>query len=333
VSTPETPAATGTAPEEPPAGHVRRSVRNTKELMRIAYRDPEHISERLTLQASKNLAAPSAEWAKTARSEHPEATPSELADALRDQSVKIARIDGAVAGTPFFLALLPGYMSYLWQEARMTLRTAALFGHDPSTMHTAAEMLALRGVHPTVEEAEAALRAVADRPPPVAARRSLRTWVNSVRLVLIFGGFLSPPSPKEKASGARDRARAVFGALIGMAIWATTWVVPVSFMIVMAWGCESHCRQLGIRTLALYGGEATTTTEAIEAAEETIDEGRTTRQLLRSLGLALSVAIPIAFVAYANHVRQDTGVNWIGAIGALVALSLVIAGAVWGSRR
>jgi hypothetical protein len=41
----------------------------------------------------------------------------------------------------------------------------------------------------------------------------------------------------------------------------------------------------------------------------------------------------VAFVAYANHVRQDTGINWVAALGALVALSLVIAGAVYGSRR
>src|SRR3954465_12272327 len=177
-------------PEAPEQGHVKRAFSGTKELMRIAYRDPEHISERLTLHATHNLAEPSREWAEHALREHPDSSPTDLADDLRDQSVKIARVDGAVAGTPFFIALAPGYMSYLWQEARMGLRTAALFGHDPTTMQTAAEMLALRGVHPTVEEAETALREVAETPPPVARRRSLRTWVNCIRYILIFGGFL-----------------------------------------------------------------------------------------------------------------------------------------------
>jgi hypothetical protein len=55
--------------------------------------------------------------------------------------------------------------------------------------------------------------------------------------------------------------------------------------------------------------------------------------VVRSVALTLSVGIPIAFVAYANHVRQDTGISWVAAVGALVALSLVIGGAVWGSRR
>src|SRR4051812_40074115 len=315
------------------AVNARRALGGTKELVRIAYRDPEHISERLTLHAARNLAEPSREWAENALRERPDATPAEIATGLREKSVKIARVDGAVAGTPFFIALVPGYMSYLWQEARMGLRTAALFGRDPSTMSTAAEMLTLRGVHPTVEEFEKALREVQDKPPPVAHRRSLRTWVRAARYVLVFGGFLDAPSDEEKRTGMVARLRAVAGLAIGFAIWACTWVFPLSFMIAMAWACESHCRSLGVRTLAHYAGEGATTEKAIETAEEQFDEGRTARQVARSVVLGLSVALPIAFVAYANHVRQDTGINWVGALGVLVALSLVIGGAVYGSRR
>jgi hypothetical protein len=318
------------APEVAERGRVKRAFGGTKELLRIAYRDPEHISERLTLHAAHNLAEPSREWADQKLRENPDSSPTDLADDLRDQSVKIARIDGAVAGTPFFIALAPGYMSYLWQEARMGLRTAALFGHDPATMHTAAEMLALRGVHPTVEEAETALQAVAAKPPPVARRRSLRTWYRSVRSVLIFGGFLGAPDEDEKPVG---RVRAAAGFVFGFAIWAMTWILPLTFMVALAWGCETHCRQLGLRTLALYGGESSTTEEAIAAAKRRNEARKTERQLVRSTLLALSVALPIAFVAYANHVRQDTGITWVAALGALVALSLVIAGAVYGSRR
>jgi hypothetical protein len=130
-----------------------------------------------------------------------------------------------------------------------------------------------------------------------------------------------------------DRARAVAGFAFGLALWAVTWVLPLTFMIAMAWGCETHARQLGLRTLALYGGDGATTTDAIAAADRHNEKGRTTRQVLRSTALALSVLVPIAFVAYANHVRQDTGITWLAAVGALVALSLVVAGAVYGSRR
>src|SRR3954452_14559461 len=231
VTVPDAPTQVEPAQEEQDGrGHVRRALGGTKELARIAYRDPAHISERLTLHATQNLAESSRQWAEHALRDRPDATPAEIADELRDQSVKIARIAGAVAGTPFFIALVPGYLSYLWQEARMGLRTAALFGHDPGTMRTAAEMLTLRGVHPTVQDAEAALRDVESAPPPVAERRSLRTWFNSVRYVLIFGGFLAAPTKKVRPGGAREYLRLGAGAVFAFAIWVATWVLPVTFM-------------------------------------------------------------------------------------------------------
>ncbi len=72
---------------------------------------------------------------------------------------------------------------------------------------------------------------------------------------------------------------------------------------------------------------------AIAAADRHEDRDRTRRDLLRGLLIVLSVAVPIGFVAYADHVRQSTGVNWLGALGALVAVSLVIATTVVASRR
>ena len=52
------------------------------------------------------------------------------------QSAHVARIDGAISGTPFFIALVPGYLTYLQQEMRMTLRTAALYDRDPGNLRT-----------------------------------------------------------------------------------------------------------------------------------------------------------------------------------------------------
>jgi hypothetical protein len=127
--------------------------------------------------------------------------------------------------------------------------------------------------------------------------------------------------------------RAALGFLLGGAIWATTWILPVTFMIAMAWGCETHTRQLGRRALALYGGEAASARAAIAIVRKRHDPGDDRRQLLRSIALSLSVAIPIGFVAYVNHVRQSVGVTWLGAVGALVALSLVVATAVLANRR
>ena len=71
-----------------------------------------------------------------------------IAEELRTQTAQVARIDGAVSGTPFLIALIPGYLSYLREEGRMVLRTAALYGRDPRELETSAEVLVLRGVHP-----------------------------------------------------------------------------------------------------------------------------------------------------------------------------------------
>src|SRR5437763_147138 len=317
-----------------PRSRVRRIFSGSKDLARIAYRDLEHIPERLTLYAMERLSEPSREWARTAQETQPETPRAELAETLRIDSARVARIDGAISGTPFLIALVPGYLTYLWQEMRMTLRIACLYGRDPADLETAAEMLALRAVHPDVDSARAALIAVRDTPIPerLPHRRSLRMWVRSGYLLLVFGGFLSP-SNTEPRSGVVAWLRTVFGLLVGAAIWAITWILPLSFMVAMAWGCESHARELGRRALFFYDGEAETVVAAISHAERRQDRGHSRRATIRAVALFLSVAIPIAFVAYVNHVRSEVGITWLPAVGALVALSLVIATAVVSSRR
>ena len=267
-----------------------------------------------------------------ARSARPDTHRAQIAEELRTDSAHLARIDGAIAGTPFFVALVPGYLSYLLQEMRMTLRTAALYGRDPGTLRTSAEMLALRGVHPDVKSAEAALSSVRDTgvPDRPSQRRSWRTWVHSAYLLLVFGGFMSPSTAEEEARG---RLRAALSVLVGVGIWITTWVLPVSFMIVMAWGCETHARQLGRRTLLFYDGEASTVLDAIKIADQERDEGHEKRAILRTVALFASIAVPIAFIAYIDHVRKTVGVNWLGALGALVALSVVIAVGAIANRK
>ena len=328
------------APESTPStvpphrSRIRRMFSGSRDLWRVVYRDPEHVAERLTLYMAGRLGDPSREWAQAARSARPDTPPAKIADELRTQSAHVARIDGAISGTPFFIALVPGYLTYLQQEMRMTLRIAALYGREPQDLHTAAEGLALRGVHPDVEAAEAALTSVRDQGAPdrPQQRRSWRTWVHSVYLLLIFGGFMSPSVAKED-TGTLGRVRAVFGVLLGVGIWATTWVLPLTFMIVMAWGCETHARQLGRRTLLYYDGEADNALEAIKIADQRSDHGHDKRAIARSIALFLSVAIPIGFIGYAQHIRHTTGINWISALAVLVALSLVIATAVISSRK
>lgn len=327
------------APATPASVPARRSrigrvFSGSRDLWRVVYRDPEHVCERLTLYTANRLGDPAREWAQAVRSSRPDTPRAKIAEELRTQSAHVARIDGAISGTPFFIALVPGYLTYLQQEMRMTLRIAALYDRDPRGLRTAAEMLALRGVHPDVKTAEAALNAVREKGTPdrPAGRRSWRTWVHSVYLLLIFGGFMSPSVATED-KGMRGKARAAFGVLLGVGIWATTWVFPLTFMIVMAWGCETHARQLGRRALLFYDGEADNVLEAIKIADQRSDHGHDKRAIARSAALFLSVAIPIGFVGYAQHIRHTVGINWLSALAVLAALSLVIATAIISSRR
>jgi len=307
-------------------GRIRRSLSRGKMLATIAYRDPVHVAERLTLFGAHNLAEPAQQWAERVQLEQPDLSKAQIAEKLRTKSAHIARVDGALSGTPFMAALVPAYMAYLWQEGRMVLRTAALYGRDPSQLSTSAETLVLRGVHPTVEVAVAELTKVRDMPTPgkPEARRPLKVWVSAVYSVLIFGGFLSAPGG-EKARGARARLKAAIGIFFGLAVWVSTWVFPVTFMIMMAWGCESHTRQLGNRAVAFYGGEVETAQDAIEHVEDVHDKGHDRRDLVRATFLGLSIAIPLGIVAAVIHFMQNSSSPLLMASGALVAVSLMVA--------
>src|SRR5690349_7223285 len=104
-----------TSPQQQ-SGRVRRVFAGSRDLIRLVYRDPEHVAERITLLLSERLGAASQAWADAARASRPNDTPAVIAEDLRQQSIRIARVDGAISGTPFFIALVPGYLTFLLQE-------------------------------------------------------------------------------------------------------------------------------------------------------------------------------------------------------------------------
>jgi hypothetical protein len=314
-------------------GKKNRELSEWRIFVRAAYRDPEHFTERLALHSIQSLGAPSDTWAHDVREQRAEVPRPVVAEELRRQSAQAASIEGAITGTPFLLALVPGYLAYLRQEARMLLRTAALYGRDPLDLQTGAEMLALRGVHPTVAAARSSLLAVQGVPLPEkpTKRRPLRIWVRSVYRLLIFGGFVSAPSDKSEEV-SHPYLKTSLAVLIGATIWAITWIFPVSFMLAMAWGCGTNARQLGRRALIFYEDEPDSAKAAIAAAKERREPGYRKRQAIHATLFILSVAIPIGFIAYVDHQRQS-GITGLTVIGSLVALALVIAIAALASRR
>ena len=332
------PASDHTSPADRPppesTGHVRQTLSGWRQFAQVAYRDPEHVAERLAFHGTRTLGEPSLAWARRVREERPDVPRAAIAEELRTQSAHVAAIDGTIAGTPFLFALVPGYLAYLQQETRMMLRTAALYDHDPREPEAAAEMLAMRGVHKTIDGARSAVTSVRHVPMPAKpnTRRPLRTWVHSVYMLLIFGGFLSAPSDKHKKT-SHPRLKTALSLLLGATIWVITWVLPLTFMIAMAWGCNIHARRLGRRALIFHDNERDSAQAAIAAAKQHKDPGHYKRHIMPAGLLILSVAIPIGFIANVDRVRQSAGLTWLSGVGSLVALSLVIATAVAASRR
>jgi hypothetical protein len=286
-------------------------------LLRSLRADPHHAAERLVLFAAERLAEPSWSFAERERRRRPEASPAELSAPVISDTVRVARIDGAVSGTPFFLALVPAYVAVLWEQVRMAMRIAALHGRDPREPGFAAELLWLRGVHPTRKEAEAAIERARGAPLPQHAEgRRLRRWYDLGRRVLVLAGFLSPPDPD---AGPRPRWRMVLGVAVGTALWAVTWIFPLTFMLAMAFSCVSSTNLLADRSLEEYG----TAEESRRARKRDPSVSRRTR-LLRGAAIALSLGLPLAALALATRQRQ-TGVNWYSVLGVLAGLALVLA--------
>ena len=99
---------------------ARKSLRVPGVLVRLAKRDPHHIPERLTIYTVDRHADEARVWARRARDAAPESSPAVLADGQRRRAISTARIDGAVAGTPFFIALVPAYIAFLRRRCGFT---------------------------------------------------------------------------------------------------------------------------------------------------------------------------------------------------------------------
>src|SRR3954454_23733575 len=166
---------------------ARHSLSVPGGLLRVALYDPAHIPERLTIYSVDKQAESAQAWAKRVRESDPQTPVAVLADAQRRRTVGTARVDGAVAGTPFFIALVPAYIAFLRQEVRLQLRVAALYGDDPSDPRVAADFLVLRGVHNDTEKALAELDLVRANPlPPDRTRTPLKSWYQAVVSILIL---------------------------------------------------------------------------------------------------------------------------------------------------
>jgi hypothetical protein len=105
-----------------------------------------------------------------------------------------------------------------------------------------------------------------------------------------------------------------------------TWAVPLTFMILMSWSCESSSRQLGSIALEYfsgYGEERKKTRRGLRSLHIRHDPGHGRRRIVRWFLLVLSLAIPIALLA-ASVTHKGQHIEWLKVVAPLVGLSLVL---------
>ncbi|WP_306204920.1 hypothetical protein [Actinoplanes sp. RD1] len=119
--------------------------------------DPGHSPELLALAAVQSLGPAAAEWAKGVREAYPTATPDGIARLAVERFTRFgtaSSVFAAVAGSYAPPALL-GAAAYT--QAELCLHVAAAYGLDPADEARAVDLLVLSRVHPSAEDAVAAL--------------------------------------------------------------------------------------------------------------------------------------------------------------------------------
>jgi hypothetical protein len=284
----------------------RKSLRVAEQadLMRDLMRDPFHLPELLLLHAQAKLSPGASDWGDKAKAD----PPSAVRKAVR-QARNTSRIDGAISGTPFLLALIPAYVASLWEQARMALRMAALSGRDPASPETAAELLVLRGVHPDTETATRALESAIARErqdlPDGRMAKARETYLLGIR-VLMFAAFLDPPKDEPPS-----RLRQTLGFAAAAIVWVVTWIVPLAFMALMSWSCESSARRMAELTSEGWLGE-------LDPPErETLGE-----RIGRIVGIVVIGVVPVAVIAFAVTHPSNQAIALASLIGLIEALTL-----------
>jgi hypothetical protein len=299
----------------------------TRALLRLVGRHPAQMSEYLVLFSVRRQAPEIRSWVQRHGAVPGSPQYEELLDELRHDSVGFARLNGALAGTPLFISLVPAYLTVLSQQARMALRIAALNGNDPGDPKRAAELLVITGVYPSVDQAAAALKGLSIKEPErekgprsrTPVRRFIRAvggldaWVELVKQVLTLAGFLESSPDKVKPS----RARQILDTVISIAVWVLTWIIPVLFMLLMAWDCEKRTREVFDRALATYGEPG-----AEGAWRGAMKKWRRQRPL-RYLLVLLAVAVPFGVIGYAAETGAS-GTSWLRILAVLLGLMVTL---------
>jgi len=141
--------------------------------------DPLHAPEYLALAAVEQFGPEAQEWIADFRREFPYVTPRHLASVTRKRFVRMSSLSGAVAGVAGAVGAVLDFGVLAWNQARMVIYLATIFGEDPTSRDRAAELLMLQNVHKVMNTAQTALDVAARRADPTDLLKHSTTVQNS----------------------------------------------------------------------------------------------------------------------------------------------------------
>lgn len=206
-------------------------------------RDPGHASELAVLYTLPQFVAHVGAWRDGVVAQAG-ATPEQRARRMVRRAVSVARTDGAVSGSSFYLGMPAAVISIFCHQAVLVLQIAALYGRDPADPARAAELLVLKGRATSVEAAAAALRE-ARAPSARGARPPLRrVLTQSLRQLPGMLGL---------------KLRSLHGqhpidAVVTVGQWAS-YLLPVVGIPSCAISSARATRKLGADAIAFYAKE------------------------------------------------------------------------------
>jgi hypothetical protein len=127
-------------------------------------RDPGRASELAVLHALPELSPHVKSWWPTWSQRHPDESPERLSRRVLRKSVHVAYRGGVIAGSSFYVGMVPAVAMIYLDQLIVVLRIAAIYGRDPTASERCAEILVFQGNYNSTSAAMAALQqAVADK--------------------------------------------------------------------------------------------------------------------------------------------------------------------------
>jgi hypothetical protein len=254
--------------------------------LRALRRTPRHASELAVLYTLPYFATHVAAWSDDTRARHPQESARTLADRLVRHAVIVARRDGAVTGSSFYLGMPAAVLSIFCHQVVLVLQIAALYDRDPADPQRAAELLTLKGRARSVDAAAAALREATTAAHRHAHPPLRRVVAQSLRQLPALIGL--------KLRSLRSRHP--IDAIVTVGQWAS-YFVPVIGVPACAISSARATRQLGADAIAFYSTPAAASNDDPGFELPPRPTGRRRRRLVAAVASTAIALVVLVIVA------------------------------------